>query len=313
MMDGKIYLVKTDRDGNLQWTTTYGNTEWDDGREIVETADSGFVVFKVSMWTGEEGLVKFDKDGNLLWDRGLDIYGSLNSMDQTSDGGFVLVGEKNCEIQCELLLVKTDSESTEQWTKFPFAPLFKNYALEVRRTNDNGYIILAWMGNSPELNLVLLKMDADGNENWRKEIASEYSGKQVESLEVTSDGGCIVVGSMNEDAMLLKAFPPELSAISLLSPLDGSFQISPPTFQWSPNGGKQVAYAVDFSLSSSGPVYSTYEDLHMVITEPRWTLPQNLWNKVPPGKWVLWRVRGLDLGATSGEVVTSEPRFFYRW
>lgn len=41
---GDVYLVRTDRDGNLLWSRTYGGTAGDYGWSVRETSDSGFVI-----------------------------------------------------------------------------------------------------------------------------------------------------------------------------------------------------------------------------------------------------------------------------
>ena len=39
-----FYLVKTDSDGNIEWSRTYGGTDLDFGQSLVETLDGGFVL-----------------------------------------------------------------------------------------------------------------------------------------------------------------------------------------------------------------------------------------------------------------------------
>jgi hypothetical protein len=316
-----IYIVKTDMYGNMEWSVEYTGAVFEIGREIVETADSGFVVLKSTMGSGdsETALIKFDMNGNLLWERLLWIDDlSRAFMDLTTDGGFIIAGSQWSDTyDTNIRLVKTDSDGVEQWSKTFGSEFIAESGLNVKQTNDNGYIVLTQSYENDGYTLVLLKTDADGNESWQKEVAPEFPVKDAYSLELTSGGGYIMAGSigvyLDRDAMLIRAFPPALSEIVLLAPPDMSFQASPPTFQWLPNGGREVAYAVDFAFSSNGPFYSTYEDLHIVLTEPKWTVPLNIWNQVPSGKWILWRVRGLDLGASPKTVITSDQRFFYRW
>lgn len=99
---------------------------------------------------------------------------------------------------------------------------------------------------------------------------------------------------------------PELRQINLVSPPDESTLTMPPTFEWLPDGGVDNAFAVDFALSPNGPIYSTYENGHRVIRDMELTMPQAVWNRIPIGKQVHWRVRGIDLDHEPITVIASD-------
>ncbi|GAB4339775.1 MAG: hypothetical protein Kow0099_15190 [Candidatus Abyssubacteria bacterium] len=109
--------------------------------------------------------------------------------------------------------------------------------------------------------------------------------------------------------------PPQLTQITLLYPPNQATLTSlnsPPTFVWTPNGGANNAYAVDAALSPSGPIWSTLENLGIIIQGNSWTVPDEIWNRVPSGARVFWRVRAMDLGQSTPSVVTSEVRSLYK-
>jgi hypothetical protein len=66
---------------------------------------------------------------------------------------------------------------------------------------------------------------------------------------------------------------PPLSVINLESPANESILASPPIFTWTPDGGTNNTYAVDFAPSIAGPVFSTRENLSLTINDPSWTMP----------------------------------------
>jgi hypothetical protein len=118
-------------------------------------------------------------------------------------------------------------------------------------------------------------------------------------------GGLRIVNACNPN--------PSLTAIHLVSPASGSVITSPPTFQWSPTGGLNNAFAVDITLSPDGELYSTWENLHMPIYGTSWTMPRWIWRKIPSGKQVYWHVRGEDLDLDPRTVITSEEEWsFYK-
>lgn len=97
-----------------------------------------------------------------------------------------------------------------------------------------------------------------------------------------------------------------LTQIHLVSPANQSVLSAPPVFTWSPNGGVENVYAVDAALSPGGPFWSTFENLRILITETSWTMPQQMWNRIPSGRTVYWRVRGADRSVSPMNVVTSD-------
>ena len=98
----------------------------------------------------------------------------------------------------------------------------------------------------------------------------------------------------------------DLSAINMTTPLNQSISASVPTFRWTPNGGTNNVYAVDFALSLSGPLYSSHGTLSEIIYEDNWTMPAWVWDLIPSGSYVYWRVRGADLDVTPLNIVTSD-------
>jgi hypothetical protein len=102
-----------------------------------------------------------------------------------------------------------------------------------------------------------------------------------------------------------------LSTISLQSPANESILSSPPIFTWLADGGTNNTYAVDFAPSLAGPVFSTRENLNLTINDPSWTMPVLVWDFIPSGSFIFWRVRGADLDEVPPVVVTSGIIFWF--
>jgi hypothetical protein len=102
-------------------------------------------------------------------------------------------------------------------------------------------------------------------------------------------------------------YPVRLAHIWLKTPEDGALLASCPTFAYTPHGGNTYAFAVDVSLSHGfGSYYSTYEHLHQIIYDTSWTMPMSIWNMIPSGTRVYWRVRGTDLDQQPADIIASE-------
>jgi len=92
------WLIKTDRNGNEQWSQTYGGIYSDTAMGVVETYDGGYTIVGTTESDGSGGIdawfVKTTLDGLMEWPL---TYGGSNddtgySIFQTSDDGFIAAG-----------------------------------------------------------------------------------------------------------------------------------------------------------------------------------------------------------------------------
>ena len=91
-----FFTVKADA---AMWNQTYGGTEEDFGRSVVETSDGGYaitgVTFPFDNVKSDVWLVKTDVNGTMVWNQ---TYGGTsnelggNSVMETSDGGYAIAG-----------------------------------------------------------------------------------------------------------------------------------------------------------------------------------------------------------------------------
>jgi len=93
-----FYLVKTNSLGDTLWTRTYGGSYWDEAYSVQQTADGGYIVagYTYSFGAGwyDFYLVKTNFLGDTLWTRTYGGSGAdgANSVQQTTDGGYVMAG-----------------------------------------------------------------------------------------------------------------------------------------------------------------------------------------------------------------------------
>lgn len=95
---GDLWLIKTDASGNMEWNQTYGGTQYEDFRDLIETSDGGFALvgYTDSFGAGKNDLlfVKTDANGNVEWSS---VFGGTgddyaSSVLQASNGDYVIVG-----------------------------------------------------------------------------------------------------------------------------------------------------------------------------------------------------------------------------
>lgn len=198
---------------------TFGGAGVDYGVAVSETSDGGFIVFAGTESFGYGGtdfwLIKTDVRGNIEWSNtfGGDQYDYLKSGHQTSDGGYIIIGQTSSfgEGYYDVWLVKTDENGSEQWTQ-TFGGSGYDSGLDVKECVDGGYIIVGFTDSfgAGSNDVWLIKTDGNGFELWNSTFGG-VSADGGHSVEETMDGGYIIVGTtMREgdsysDLLLIKA------------------------------------------------------------------------------------------------------------
>ena len=197
------YLVKTDANGNTQWTQTYGDTGLQNFEAVVQTADGGYAAVGVTYTNGtgyyDIYLVKTNSSGVMQWQRNLGggSYEIGNSIQIAPDGGYIIAGQSySYDSTSAYYLLKTNSSGIEQWHKtFMSGHLVE--AHYVQNVPGGGYIMCGdadttWNGFG-ETDLWVIRTNANGDSLWTK----SYGGTKKDggkTIEPTSDGGYILAG-----------------------------------------------------------------------------------------------------------------------
>jgi hypothetical protein len=155
-------------------------------------------------------LIKTDTDGNELWDKtfGETTNGSGNSVEQTTDGGYILCGktQPNSDGISAVWLIKTDGGGNRLWDKtFTSGDKVGSWGNYAQQVTDGGYIVcgvtgLVYTGEAEafvpgETKAWLIKTDKDGNKVWDKTFGDE-GWSAGNSVEQTTDGGYIICGDL---------------------------------------------------------------------------------------------------------------------
>ena len=130
-----------------------------------------------------------------LWTR---TYGGTetevgNSVQQTNDGGFIIVGGVGPINDYDLLLIKTDSDGDTLWTKTYGGP-YSDEGFSVQQTYDGGYLITGSTASigAGGLDLWLIKTDSDGDTLWTRTYGGPSSDEGFSAQQTF--GGYIVTG-----------------------------------------------------------------------------------------------------------------------
>ncbi|PKP31427.1 MAG: hypothetical protein CVT99_08765 [Bacteroidetes bacterium HGW-Bacteroidetes-16] len=210
-----ILLIKTDSNGDVLWTKTYGGSNREVGFSVQQTFDEGFVI---TGWSDSFSnsydvfLIKTDSDGNALWTKtyGDDLMDIGKSIQQTADGGYIIAGESIIWGSgfSSVYLIKTDINGTALWTK-TYGGIDEDAAYSVKQTTDGGYIVT---GYTETLNgtkdVYLIKTDDNGDSLWVKSYGGIYDD-MGSSVQQTTDSGYVIAGYTEKingttDVFLLK-------------------------------------------------------------------------------------------------------------
>jgi hypothetical protein len=109
-----VYLIKTSATGDTLWTRTYGGMDEDYGYSVQQTQEGGYIVAGTTTSFGnlwKVYLIKTNTRGDTLWTR---TYGGVNysegySVQQTTDGGYIVTGYTVFGPTAQVYLIKTDS------------------------------------------------------------------------------------------------------------------------------------------------------------------------------------------------------------
>ncbi|MHA2175330.1 MAG: hypothetical protein ACXABI_10915, partial [Candidatus Hodarchaeales archaeon] len=120
------------------------------------------------------------------------------SLIQTKDGGFALVGLTNqsSSFTSNIWLIKTDGEGIVEWDQ-TYGGNKSDRASSLIQTTDNGYALVG--RSSSAGGIWLVKTDENGIMQWNQTYWESYPAQLLQ----TSDGGYTIVGSTYQTDMLL--------------------------------------------------------------------------------------------------------------
>ena len=196
-----VYLIKTDVNGVELWSQTFGGTGQDYCFSVQQTTDGGYVITGDTDSYGNGSydvyLIKTDVNGVELWSQtfGGPYYDEGKSVQQTTDGGYIITGTTGEWGFGNVYLIKTDGSGIEQWSQTFGASTVNDWGQSVQQTTDGGYIITGGKGggNGNSEDVYLIKTDGSGIEQWSQTFGGTGSGAGG-SVQQTTDGGYIITG-----------------------------------------------------------------------------------------------------------------------
>ncbi len=184
------------------WTRTIGGSGNEECKSFQQTSDGGYILGgetgSFGAGSGDVWLVKTDANGDSLWSRtfGGSSADYCNSVQQTTDGGYVLGGGtwSHGAGGNDFWMVKTDANGDSLWSR-TFGGSNADFGCATRQTTDGGYILggITWSHGAGLSDFWLVKTDANGDSLWSRTFGGS-SADECYSVQQTSDGGYVLGG-----------------------------------------------------------------------------------------------------------------------
>ncbi|MDD5067706.1 MAG: hypothetical protein PHF84_11740, partial [bacterium] len=193
-------LIKTDSQGNTNWTREFGNTSvWNYGYCVQQTLDGGYIIAGENYPSDRYMLLwKTDASGHTVWSNsyGANIatYSYGAEVQQTSDKGYIVTGPVIPGLSSEIYLVKVSSNGNTNWTRVYGSTNYES-ACSVKQTHDHGYIIagLTESYGAGSEDVYLIRADSNGNRIWTNTFGGANDDRAW-SVDQCSDRNFIVTG-----------------------------------------------------------------------------------------------------------------------
>lgn len=229
--DFDYWVVKLNASGDIQWDKTYGGNKEDYLSSAAQTSDGGYILGGSSKSTisgvkteelvgvGDFWIIKIDAMGNIQWQNviGSNTKDKLNTIQQTTDGGFIVGGYSKGSIYGD----KTENSMTNDYWVLKLNSIgeiiwqntiegfYWDELNAIEPTMDGGYI-LGGASDSPafadksdenfgSFDYWIVKINSVGIIEWNKSFGgAEFD--YLTALKLTDDGGFILAGYSNSDS-----------------------------------------------------------------------------------------------------------------
>ena len=198
-----MYLLKLDSMGQIKFQSTFGNANNDIGKSVIQLIDSSYVIVGYTNSIGFGGydifLVKADKYGALVWQKtiGGTDWDFANSLQQTSDGGFIIAGSTYSygHGNEDGYVVKTDANGNITWSK-TYGGANDDEFKSVIQTADGGYALCGYTKSYGDINgdAWVFKLLTNGDSAWSKiygGVKEDFGNaiRQLQNLDIIIAGG----------------------------------------------------------------------------------------------------------------------------
>jgi hypothetical protein len=202
-------IIKFSSSGSKVWEKHFGGTDYDRANAVITTKDGGYLMAGHTQSYADGGnpsphakkdawIIKLSSSGSKQWQliRGGSQGDGLNSVVQTSDGGYIAAGFTASQGagSYDFYVMKVNSNGTFAWEK-AYGGLYPDMANSIIQTSDGGYIVAGetWSFGSGNIDYLVYKLDSRGTVQWSK----TYGGagfERARAIRAIPGGGYLIAG-----------------------------------------------------------------------------------------------------------------------
>ena len=219
------WVLKVDKEGALLWQKTYGGKYRDVLQKVIELPTGNLLLAGTSnspmsgnkrshtMGLNDWWVLQLDKEGSVIWQQsyGTDGDDQLTSCLLTKDQNILLGGsqrtfDRKGADASDFALIKIDSLGTIVWEN-TYDEGKNDILTDVVQNNDGTLLLSGYTASTNKHknlkqikpsagseDFFVLKLQADGEEDWRKSIGTAKKEVLKKTIE-TRDGGYVLMGS----------------------------------------------------------------------------------------------------------------------
>ncbi len=201
------WLVRMSSQGMILWQRTYGRGEYDYLEEVIETAGGNFIAVGNterlidSFLDSDAWLLEVDENGEVILERQFGTSGTdrISSMQQTKDGGYVLVGRTgDARGWDDAWMMKLDAAMEIEWQRRYGTAGVLEFAADVIELPEGGYVVAG--ASRAAGGLWVFRVDDNGDVAWQRSYGP--GPNFTAAIAPAQDGGLVV--AVDADPSLLK-------------------------------------------------------------------------------------------------------------
>lgn len=207
----RIYLVRTDIDGEVLWSGNYGTGNVH-GYQLVEDQDGSVLVVGDKRASGSDNmfLLKVDQKGRQLWSRELIKPGNqtAQAIIAVSEGGYLVAGQTDAiaDGEDDVLLLRLDDSGNEVWSE-TFGQAKDDRAFGLTQVSD-GYVLTGTSerldADAADNDIILIKVDKTGQLVWENRISTEEA-EEAYGVVTTDEDAVVIAGYQGNSSDILVA------------------------------------------------------------------------------------------------------------
>jgi len=199
-----VWLVRTDADGYALWSRTYGGALDEEGSQVIQCYDGGFLIAGSTRSFGLGGLdawlIRTNAGGDVMWNQ--TYGGSLDDAAYTvtpcRNGGFAITGF-TCSLgvggSADAWIIQTDGQGTPLWNR-TFGGAQEDACWSIAECTAGGFVLggMTMSSGAGDMDFLLIRTNETGHQIWNQTWGGAFEDWGVCAVECRG-GGFALAGS----------------------------------------------------------------------------------------------------------------------